>query len=83
MIPRVVASESGEAQTEERVLRGCRTHRIEAERSGRIWEGPQERVIAPYTQQSREMSILSTVRHANRAGSWEVHLPRLNTLDDR
>ena len=27
--------------------------------------------------------ILSTAGHANPAGSWGAHPPRLNTLDDR
>lgn len=28
-------------------------------------------------------SILSTTEHANSVGSWVVHHPNLNTLDDR
>ena len=27
--------------------------------------------------------FLSTAGHANPVGSWEAHLPRLNTLDNR
>ena len=29
------------------------------------------------------VEYLSTAGHANPAGSWEAHLPRLNTLGDR
>ncbi len=83
MIPLVVASERGEAQTGGRVHRGCRTDIKLRRRRRTVWEGRPERVRAPYLWSMQRVSILSTARHANRAGSWGVHPPRLNTFDDR
>ena len=50
MILRVVASESGKAQTSEHVHWGCRTPSRLHSRSGKVWEGQPKRVIVPYTQ---------------------------------
>ncbi len=83
MIPRVVASESGTAQTSGLVHWGCRTGNNLQRRSGTAWESRPKRVRVPYIWSKQRVSILSTTRHANRVGNWGVHPPRLNTLDDR
>ena len=52
--------------------------------SGMVLNSQPQRVPVPYTKTSlTPVEFLSTTGHANPVGIREVHLPRLNTLDDR
>eukprot|EP01025_Chloroclados_australasicus_P029051 TRINITY_DN2888_c0_g2_i1.p3 TRINITY_DN2888_c0_g2~~TRINITY_DN2888_c0_g2_i1.p3 ORF type:complete len:123 (-),score=8.68 TRINITY_DN2888_c0_g2_i1:106-474(-) len=63
---------------------GCRTDRRQLFESGTALERPTEEGESPVGEiEQLLVGILSTTEHANSVGNWEVHLPRLNTLDDR
>ncbi len=52
--------------------------------SGMVLNSQPQRVPVPYTKIILTLvEFLSTTGHANPVGIREVHLPRLNTLDDR
>jgi hypothetical protein len=64
--------------------RGCRTVRRDRAASGMALERPTVEGESPVHGSGEVLDgILSTTGHANPVGSWEAHLPRLNTLDDR
>jgi hypothetical protein len=49
------------------------------------WEGPPQRVKAPYAKVVSLLVAISQVPRDTRnpVGSWEDHFPRLNTFGDR
>jgi hypothetical protein len=64
--------------------RGCRTDGKRRIDSGTALERPTGEGESPVHEiDLKRVGILSTAGHANPVGSWGVHLPRLNTLDDR
>jgi hypothetical protein len=80
-----VASERGKAQTTRES--GVVGPAHESYQSGRELNGvekPTTEGTSPVGENELTLvGILSTTGHANPVGSWGVHLPRLNTFDDR
>ena len=82
-----MASERGTAQTGPACRIGVAGPVTRSDKAGSQENGVEQPTIEGASPVSEgnlpPIGILSTTGHANPVGSREVHLPRLNTLDDR
>ncbi len=87
MIPQVVASERGAAQTRLLAAWGCRARHMRVTKQGAnrtVLERPTREGDSPVGESLLSLvGFLSSTGHANPVRSWGVHSPRLNTFGDR
>ena len=87
MIPLVVASERGGAQTHRLAGGGCRarhTRDTRRDTNRTVLERPTREGDSPVCDRGATLAgNLSSTGHANPVRSGEVHFPRLNTFGDR